>query len=58
MTLNANGMSGTSVTSAGGPILVEGERFLVAGEDDFVWACGFTQPYDADTAAQWAETLD
>jgi hypothetical protein len=55
ITLSAPGMSGTSITSAGGPILTEGERYLVAGDDEFVWACGFTQPYDEALAAEWAE---
>lgn len=55
VTLTASGMTGTAVTSAGGPNLAVGERYLVAGEDEFAWACGFTQPYDADVAADWAE---
>jgi hypothetical protein len=55
ITLSAPGMSGTSITSAGGPTLTEGERYLVAGDADFVWACGFTQPYDQTIAAEWAE---
>jgi hypothetical protein len=55
ITLNAQGMSGTSITSAGGPTLTEGKRYLVAGDDEFVWACGFTQPYDEAVAAEWAE---
>ena len=58
VTLDAAGMTGTSITSAGGPNLHIGERFLVAGDDHFVWACGFTQPYDAATAEEWAATLD
>lgn len=54
ITLTATGMTGTSITSAGGPNLAEGERYLVAGDDTFVWACGFTQPYAASVAADWA----
>lgn len=57
VTLTATGMTGTSVTSAGGPSLAAGERYLVAGDAEFAWACGFTQPYDAAVAAQWAEAL-
>lgn len=53
VTLTAIGMTGTAITSAGGPNLAVGERYLVAGDDHFVWACGFTQPYDAGVAAQW-----
>lgn len=56
ITLEAAGMTGTSVTSVGGPSLAQGERYLVAGDDRFVWACGFTQPYDEAVAAEWAET--
>ena len=55
VTLTAIGMTGTAITSAGGPNLVVGGRYLVAGEDRFAWACGFTQPYDAAVAAQWRE---
>ena len=54
-TLTAIGMTGPSITSAGGPSLAEGQRYLVAGDDTFAWACGFTQPYDADVAADWEE---
>jgi len=55
VTLSAPGMSGTSVTSAGGPTLTVGDRYLVAGDDEFVWPCGFTQPYDESVAAEWRE---
>ena len=55
VTLTATGMTGTTITSAGGPNLAVGERYLVAGDDHFVWACGFTQPYDAGVAAQWKQ---
>jgi hypothetical protein len=55
ITLEAAGMTGTSVTSGGGPSLAQGGRYLVAGDDRFVWACGFTQPYDEAVAAEWAE---
>lgn len=55
VTLTATGMTGTTITSAGGPNLAIGDRYLVAGEDHFVWACGFTQPYDAGVAAQWKQ---
>lgn len=53
--LTATGMTGTSITTAGGPSLIEGERYLVAGDAEFVWGCGFTQPYDEAVAAEWAE---
>lgn len=57
ITLDAPGMTGTAITSAGGPNLAVGERYLVAGDDHFVWACGYTQPYDAAVAAEWAVAL-
>lgn len=47
-----------AITSAGPSVSLEpGTRLLVAGDDDFAWSCGFTQPYDADVAAQWAGAL-
>lgn len=54
ITLTATGMTGSAITSAGGPNLTVGERYLVAGEESFAWACGFTQPYDPAVAADWA----
>lgn len=57
VTLDAPGMTGTAITSAGGPNLVIGGRYLVAGESTFAWACGFTQPYDASVAATWSAAL-
>lgn len=57
ITLDAPGMTGTAITSAGGPNLAVGQRYLVAGDDHFVWACGYTQPYDAAVAAEWAVAL-
>jgi len=54
VTMTAMGMTGSAITSAGGPSLHVGERYLAAGEDTFVWACGFTQPYDEAVAAEWA----
>jgi hypothetical protein len=53
ITLDAPGMTGTAITSAGGPNLSVGQRYLVAGDDHFVWACGYTQPYDPTVAAEW-----
>jgi hypothetical protein len=44
----------TSQTSAGEPVPLEpGTRMLVAGDGGFAWSCGFTQAYDAGTAASW-----
>ncbi|OGO56316.1 MAG: hypothetical protein A2V85_10730 [Chloroflexi bacterium RBG_16_72_14] len=57
VTLQAPGMTGTTITSAGGPVLVSGERYLVAGDATFAWACGFTQRWDAAVAAEWSGAL-
>ncbi len=57
LTLTAMGMTGTTISSVGEPILVEGGRYLIAGDDHFVWPCGFSQTYHPDIAAQWAATL-
>jgi hypothetical protein len=57
VTLRAVGMAGASVTSVGGPTLTVGSRYLVAGDDGFAWACGFTRPYSEASAAEWAEAL-
>ena len=57
VTLTAEGMTGTTITSGGGPTLRVGDRYLVAGEDHFAWACGFTQSYDPAVADQWASTF-
>lgn len=54
VTVTAAGMTGTAITSAGGPTLEQGKRYLVAGDDLIAWACGYTQLYDAAVAAEWA----
>lgn len=56
-TLDGNGLVGGAITSAGGPNLNIGERYLVAGDGGFVWSCGFTQPYEPSTAQQWRDAL-
>jgi hypothetical protein len=56
-TLTATGMTGAVISSAGGPSLMPGGRYLVAGDDHFVWACGLTQDYDPNVAASWRSTL-
>ena len=43
----------TFMTSAGGSPHAVGQRLLVTGDEDFVWECGFTQPYDERVAADW-----
>lgn len=45
-------------TSAGPGVSIEpGSHLLVAGDEDFAWGCGFTQPFDPGIADQWAEVL-
>lgn len=53
VTLTAMGLTG--VTSAGGPVLELGTRYLVSGSGGFVWACGFTMTYDSAIADEWAQ---
>lgn len=55
VTLTATGMTDAAITSAGDTTLTVGQRYLVAGDDEFAWSCGFTQPYDAAVAMQWTE---
>ena len=57
VTLDGNGMSGGVITSAGGPTLTAGQRFLVAGDGGFAWSCGFTQAYQPIVAGQWRTTF-
>lgn len=58
VTLDDNGLAGGAITSVGGDLqLVVGQRLLVAGDGGFVWACGFTQPYDEAVASSWADTF-
>lgn len=38
-----------------GASLEVGERYLISGEDGFVWACGYSYSYDTEVAQHWAE---
>lgn len=63
------GGSATTITLAGAMALAgidtademvalePGTRLLVAGDGEFAWGCGFTQPYDAAVAAGWRDAL-
>jgi hypothetical protein len=55
ITLQAYGFGGT--TSAGGEPRKIGDRLLVAGDEDYLWECGFTQGYDEEVAESWRRTL-
>ena len=48
---------GGGMTTAGGASHTVGDRLLVAGDEDFLWECGFTQSYDAEVAADWEAAL-
>jgi hypothetical protein len=37
--------------------VIEGQRYLVSGEAGFAWGCGFTVPFDEETAGQWRSAL-
>jgi hypothetical protein len=52
------GVGAVTTTSTGGSALAVGERLLVAGDDEFVWECGYTQPYNENVAAEWGAALD
>ena len=52
VTLTAPDTSQTSLE--GGIELVQGERYLVSGDENIVWGCGFTQAYSDSAAAEWA----
>jgi hypothetical protein len=52
VTLTAPDTSQTSLE--GGVPLVQGERYLVSGDENIVWGCGFTQAYSDSAAAEWA----
>jgi hypothetical protein len=52
VTLTAPETSQTSLE--GGIELVQGERYLVSGDENTVWGCGFTQAYSESAAAEWA----
>jgi hypothetical protein len=56
VTLQADLMVGEPevVALEGGPLLIVGDRYLVSGDDDIAWSCGYTQVYDEATAAEWA----
>jgi hypothetical protein len=49
-------VSGTSL--AGDLGLEIGDRVLAAGDDDFLWGCGFSAHYDDDGAATFARAFD
>ncbi len=56
VTLQADLMVGEPevVALEGGPLLVVGDRYLVSGDEDIAWSCGYTQVYDEAAAAEWA----
>jgi hypothetical protein len=55
VTLSAEGLLLENSVALVGATLQIGERYLVSGQDGFVWACGFTVTYDTELADHWAE---
>lgn len=65
---NFSGETGTEVTlNADSTLLNEmytdfefvvGERYLVSGDGEFAWGCGFTVPHAPEMAAEWEAILD
>jgi len=46
-------------TSLAGDLALEiGDRVLAAGDDDFLWGCGFSAHYDVGGAATFARAFD
>ena len=57
ITLEAGGMLAiTSVNEEG--TLEVGGRYLVSGDDTFLWTCGFSQPYSEELAGEWEAALE
>lgn len=44
-------------TNSGCLCSMDASSGTTGGDGGFAWSCGFTQPYDADTADQWREAL-
>jgi hypothetical protein len=42
------------VALEGGPMLIVGDRYLVSGDENVAWSCGYTLVYDEAAAATWA----
>ena len=57
--ITLQGASTLSAITPNGPAttLDPGTRLLVAGDGEFAWGCGFTQPYSEATAAAWRNAL-
>jgi hypothetical protein len=56
-TVTLDGGTLLGITAGSDTALEPGGRYLVAGDETFAWGCGFTQPYDAEVAGEWAEAL-
>ena len=67
VTVDMDRSGGISSIEPAMPAYEIGTRLLVSGEsrwggepleDPIAWSCGFTRPYDARTAAEWAAATD
>lgn len=47
-----------AVSSVDFPVIEKGNRYLVAGDGGFMWACGFTRDYSEAEAQIWAEAFE
>ncbi len=55
ITLSAEGLIGGDSMALVGASLEAGQRYLVSGNEGYVWACGYTLTYDTALAEHWAE---
>ncbi|MGZ5291620.1 MAG: hypothetical protein ACXWEH_04755 [Actinomycetota bacterium] len=55
VTVRTYDVSGTSL--AGDLGLAAGDRVLAAGDDDFLWGCGFSMPYSPDAEALFEQAF-
>lgn len=47
-----------SQTSNGDPDPSIGARILASGEDDYIWGCGFSKPFNDENASVFAQAFD
>jgi hypothetical protein len=55
VTLRGSGLAISYGAEDEGAVLQEGSRYLVSGDGDFAWACGFTKTYTQSMADQWRD---
>ena len=55
ITLRAEGLVSEESVALLGTSLQPGQRYLVAGDDGYVWGCGYSVTYDTELANHWEE---